>query len=395
MSKRKIFFLTLSLSLMLTLLAAGLFGQAMQKDNLYRFLSIFTEVFSLAKNNYVEEVAPDRLVDGAFTGITDAIDEFSYYVAPAQMRDYGDYREDENGSNTLGLVVSKRFGYAFVIAPIDGSPADEAGIEAGDFIERIESSTTQTMPIWEIRKALQGPPGSKVRISMLRGGMSKREEVTLTRRAYAPPSLQVASYGSVAYVKIPNFRAGASKQFRDLLGQLQRDRRSKLIVDVRGNASGTVDEAIAAADELLSRGVITSLAGRRVEAKQWNADDASAFGGDLLVLTDSSTAGPGEVFAAAVSGNHRGRLVGISTYGRAVHQRFVPLPSGGGLYLTIGHYTTPELKPIKEQGVRPDVTVDLAAIAIRSEDGKKPEDDLILEKALRLFGETAEAKAAA
>lgn len=389
MSKRKIVFLSVSVSLMLTLLAAGLFGQATQRDNLFRFLSIFTEVFSLARNNYVEPVESEKLVDGAFAGVTDAIDEFSYYVSPAQMRDYESYRDERSNPDGVGLIVTKRFGYAFVITPVAGSPADQAGIEAGDLIERIGDVPTQRMAIWEIEKALQGPEGSRVKLGVLRGGMGKRDEITLTRRSFAAAPLKIQSYGSVAYVKIPHFRAGTVENLRKTLNELQSNRREKLILDIRENASGSIDEAIAAADQLLARGVITSLAGRRTESKRWDADNARAYGGDILVLTDGSTAGPGEIFAAAIAGNSRGRLVGAPTYGMAVHQRFVPLPSGGGLHITVAHYTTPEMKPIKKQGVKPDVMVDLAAQAIRGPDEKQPKEDLILERALRLFGETA------
>jgi carboxyl-terminal processing protease len=392
MSKRKLLFLTLSISMMVTLLAAGLFGQAMQKENLYRYLSIFTEVFSLARNNYVEEVPSDRLVDGAFSGVTDAIDEFSYYVPPAQMRQYGEFKDDENNANSLGLIVSKRFGYGYVIAPVEGSPAAEAGIEAGDFIERINDANTQRMAIWEIRKALQGPESSKVRLGILRGGMSKRDEVTLTRRPIVAVPLRLQHFGTVAYVKIPAFAPHSAEQFREVLNEIAKERSNKLIVDVRGNAFGSVDEAVAAADNLLHRGVITSLTGRRVEPRQWDADNARAFDGEVLVLTDASTAGPGELFAAALRGNQRARLVGVSTYGKAVQQKFVTLPSGGGLYLTIGRYTTPDKKAITDQGVKPDVNVDLAALAIRDEKGKKSDADPILEKALRLFGEEAQAE---
>lgn len=389
MSKRKIVFLSVSVSLMLTLLAAGLFGQATQRDNLFRFLAIFTEVFSLARNNYVEPVESEKLVDGAFAGVTDAIDEFSYYVAPAQMRDYELYREERSNPDRVGLIVTKRFGYGFVITPVAGSPADQAGIEAGDFIERIGELSTQRMAIWELEKALRGPEGSKVKLAILRGGMSKRDEITLTRRSFSASSLRTQSYGSVAYVKIPHFHPGTAESFRKTLNELQNNRREKLILDIRENASGSIEEAVAAADELLSRGVITSLTGRQADSKRWDADNARAYGGDILVLTDASTAGPGEIFAAAIGGNGRGRLVGIATYGMAVHQRFVTLPSGGGLHITIAHYTNPELKPIKKQGVKPDVTVDLAPQAIRGPDDKQPKEDLILERALRLFGETA------
>src|SRR5437016_5241414 len=116
MSKKKVVFLALSVALLLSLLCGALFGQAIQKNNTFRYLSIFTEVFDLVRSNYVEQVSPDQLMDGAFSGVTDAIDEFSYYVPPAQMAAYKGFSDIED--NGIGLIVTKRFGYAYVIAPV-------------------------------------------------------------------------------------------------------------------------------------------------------------------------------------------------------------------------------------------------------------------------------------
>src|ERR1700686_4433857 len=136
MTKKKIVFLSVSVALLLSLLGGALFGQATQKNNVYRYLSIFTEVFDLVRNNYVEQVPADQLMDGAFSGVTDAIDEFSYYVPPAQMAAYKSFTDVED--NGIGLIVTKRFGYAFVIASIADSPAAKAGVERGDFIEKVD-----------------------------------------------------------------------------------------------------------------------------------------------------------------------------------------------------------------------------------------------------------------
>src|SRR5438270_9063370 len=152
MSKKKIAFLSLSVALMLLLIGGALFGQATQKNSPYRYLSIFTEVFDLVRNNYVEAVASDQLMDGAFNGVTDAIDEFSYYVPPTQMAAYrGDTDTEDNG---IGVVVTKRFGYAYVIAATPGSPASKAGIERGDFIEKVDGKPTQKLAIWQVRNLL-------------------------------------------------------------------------------------------------------------------------------------------------------------------------------------------------------------------------------------------------
>jgi len=172
-----------------------------------------------------------------------------------------------------------------------------------------------------------------------------------------------------------------------------------LIIDVRGNAAGDVEEAITSADELLTSGLITSLKGQHVEAKTWQADRNTAYDGEVEVLTDGSTASGAEIFAAAIHGNQRGKVVGVTTYGKSIVQRFVPLQSGGGVFMTVAHYTTPDLKPIKSGGLRPDVMVDMTALALRDPDkgtkAAKPREDLILQKALQLFNEQPAVKKAA
>jgi carboxyl-terminal processing protease len=393
MNKRKAFFFIASVFLMLIMLAAGVFAQVSQRDNIYRYLSIFTEVFRLVRDNYVEDVPSQKLVSGAFAGVTDAIDEFSYYVTPAQMADYRKYNDDEGSG--IGIIVSRRFGYAYVVAPRAGSAAKSSGIQAGDFIEKINGAPTQQMAIWQMRRALQDAAGKPLELTVLRGGMSKRDEFKLSLDKNVPPSApKLEMIGQVGLIRIPYFSPGTSAKFAEALHAATKAGVKRLVVDVRGNAGGSFDEAIASVDQLLSKGTITTLSGRRVEKKSWNADPEEAYTGELLVLTDNSAASGAEVFAAAITGNQRGKSVGIPTYGKAIVQKFVALPSGGGLYLTIAHYTTPEGKPIKEIGVRPDVMVDLSPLALRDPGSTEPPEDLILEKALSMFGENVHRTAA-
>jgi carboxyl-terminal processing protease len=397
MSKKKIAFLSISVALMLSLIGGALFGQASPKNNVYRYLSIFTEVFDLVRNNYVEQVPSDQLLDGAFNGVTDAVDEFSFYVPPAQMAAYKNFADvDDNG---VGLVVTKRFGYGYVIAPVANSPAAKAGIERGDFIEKVDGQPTPKMAVWQLRNMLRA--NHPVHLQVLRGGQTKREEFTIQSAQFHPVALTTKQFDGVAYVKVPFFEKGSAEQFRAALENVRKSGTRKLIVDVRGNAGGDVDEAIAAADALLTGGIITSLEGRRIEPRRWTADHNADYDGQVEVLTDSSTAAGGEIFAAAIRGNNRGKTVGVTTYGKSVVQKFITLPSGGGVYMTIAHYTTPELKPIKDGGVKPDVIVDLTAQVLRDPNAKdntapkKPQPDVILEKALQLFSEAAPAKKAA
>ncbi len=399
MSKKKIAFLSVSVALLLSLLGGALFGQATQKNNVYRYLSIFTEVLDLVRNNYVEQVPADQLMDGAFAGVTDAIDEFSYYVPPAQMAAYKGFSDVED--NGVGLIVTKRFGYAFVIAAVPGSPAAKSGIERGDFIEKIDGQPTQKMAVWQVRNLLRS--SKPVHLQVLRGGQTKRDDFTLQQAAFHPLAITTEHYGAVAYLKIPYFEKGTAAQLATTLGEIRKAGSRKLIIDLRGNAGGDVEEAIQSADELLTSGLITSVEGRKVEPKKWQADRNTAYDGELEVLTDGSTAAGAEILAAAIHGNQRGKVVGVTTYGKSIVQRFITLPSGGGVYMTVAHYTTPDMKPIKAGGIRPDVVVDLTSLALRDPEpgpptakgtphaAVKPKDDLILQKALQLFNEGASA----
>lgn len=384
MTKKRIAFFSISAALLVLLLTGALFGQATQRANIYRYLSIFSEVLDLVRSSYVDQVSSEQLMDGAFGGVTDAIDEFSYYVTPAQMAAYKGFSDiDDNG---VGLVVTKRFGYAYVISAINGSPAAKAGIERGDFIEQINGEPTQRMAVWQVRNALRSDRAFKLQV--LRGGQTRRETFTLSRAPFHPVPLETKQFGNVAYIQIPYFEKGSASELRTALADVRKRGIKKLIIDVRGNAGGDVEEAIAAADELLTKGLITAQEGRKIEAKQWQADRETAYDGEVKVLTDASTASGGELFAAAIRDNDRGKLVGVTTYGKSIVQRFIPLPSGGGVQMTVAYFTTPDRKPIKNKGIRPDVMVDLSSQILREDDEPQaPKDDLILKKALALFGE--------
>src|SRR5260221_2728181 len=364
MSKKKIAFRSHSVALMLSLLCGALFGQSTQKNNAYRYLSIFTEVFELVRNYYVEQVPADQLLDGAFTGVTDAVDEFSYYVPPAQMAAYKNFADVED--NGVGLIVTKRFGYAYVIASIANSPAAKAGVERGDFIEKIDGAPTQKMAVWQVRQHLNS--SKAVHLSVLRGGQTKRDELTIKETAFHPVAITTQQMGGVSYIKIPYFEKGTAVQFKSALEKVGKKGSRKLIVEVRGKTGGDGDEAITAADGLPTSGLITSLEGRTLGGRRWQADRNTDYDGDIEVLTDSSTASGAEIFASAIHGNGRGKTIGVTTYGKSVVQKFIPLASGGGGFMTLGHYTTPELKPIKDGGLKPDVVVDLAVQTLREDD---------------------------
>lgn len=381
MRRGKIVFLAFSILLLSSILAAGLSGQATRGDNLYRNLSLFTEVVALVERNYVDEVSEDELIEGAFVGITDAIDEFSYYVPPESVPMHRESESDDVGG--VGLVVSKRLGYAYVIAVVDGSPADEAGIEPGDFMERINDQLTTDLPIWKIRSALRWEDGDHIDLVVVRSGLDERESFTIQRKEFKSPGLKVEYHEGYALIRIPDFDEGTSESFAAALAEISEKEIGKILIDLRSNASGSYDEAIESADHLLSEGTIASLKGRRVEEQVWKADAERSFSGDVVILIDNSTAAGAEIFAAALSRNEQARTVGIPTYGRAIEQKFLLLPSGGGLNITIAHYADPKGEPITKNGVKPDVAVNRAALALSQQNGE--EEDLILQRGLGIL----------
>lgn len=377
MNRKKVAFVVVSVVLMAFLVTSGLFGEGSQPNSIYRYLSVFTEVFSLVRTNYVDPVDTTKLVNGAFDGVTQAVDEFSYYVPPTEMSQFED--ADETETTGLGLSVSKRIGFAYVIAPVAGSPADKAGIKGGDFVERIDGKLTTEMPLWEIETLLASAHGRPTKLTVVHAGATDRKDYDVTGGKFTitPPSLEIL--GDVARITIPYFTDATPKELGPILSEVNEAGKTMLLIDVRGSAGGSMSGAIGAADELLDTGVITAIKGRRVQERQWDATRSVDYNGKVMVLMDNTSAGPAEVFAAAISGNHRGKTVGVTTYGRAIEQRFVKLPSGGGLEITVGHYTRPDMTEITSEGVKPDMPVRLVLLDLGDEaiPGPKPKDPLL------------------
>ncbi len=227
----------------------------------------------------------------------------------------------------------------------------------------------------EIRSALRWDDGDAISLVVVRSGLDERESFEIARKEFKSPGLRVEYNDDYALIRIPDFTEGTAKSFRAALEEISEKKLDKVLIDLRSNASGSYREAIAAVDHLLEKGTIASLEGRRVEEKSWTADEEEAYSGDVVVLIDNSTAAGAEIFAAAVSGNERGKTVGIPTYGRAIEQKFVLLPSGGGLNITIAHYADPKGDPIVDNGVRPDVAVNRAALALNEQNGERGRPD--------------------
>jgi carboxyl-terminal processing protease len=337
----------------------GLLGASSARtQEAFPHLRIFEDVVGKILGAYVEPVDADKLMDGAMRGLVDSLDASSAYLSADEVKaiDAG----TPLPAGDTGLIVTRQF-YLRVVGVRSGSPADRAGLKTGDYIRGIDGKATRELSAVAGTRLLRGAPGSKVTLSAFRGNQAEPREFVLVREArQADPVSAKRLAGGEGYVRIPNFEAGAAKGLRQQIETLQQAGAASAVIDVRGTASGGVDEAVAAARLFVKSGTLTIRAGHAATDRTTIAAAAGdgALTLPIVVLISNGTAGAAEVFAAALSGNHRADLVGQITTGLAAEQHLVRLPDGVGLWMTYQRYFTPDNQPIHERGVMPTVGVD-------------------------------------
>ncbi|HET9794790.1 MAG TPA: S41 family peptidase [Thermoanaerobaculia bacterium] len=352
------------------------------RDPVLKPLAIFTEVLNLTRSNYVEPVDVSTLLAGAYDGVTDAIDPFSYYVSGDRMSRYRAFEASRPLDS--GLVLGRRGGFAYVVAPVPGSPADAAGIKSGDVILAIEGTPTRNQALWEIESSIAGPEGSAVALKVLRGGDEREVTVRLVRKPYTPSAVSQKAQDQVPVIRIPYFAPGTAAAVEKALRS--EPRAGAVIVDVRDSAGGDVDEAVRTASLFIPAGPVARLSGKKIPARDYATTGSRVWSGKTIVLIDGGTGGAPEIFAGALHDRAAADLVGEPTAGMGIVQRLLPMSSGGALYLTVGEYVSPSGTELTGKGLRPTSRVDLF-----------PDDtpgDAILKKAVEI-AHGAPAKAAA
>ena len=355
------------------------------RDPVLKPLAIFTEVLNLTRSNYVEAVDTGALLAGAYDGVTDAIDPFSYYVPGDRMAKYRAFEASKPLDS--GLVLGRRGGFAYVVAPVPGSPAEAAGVKPGDVVLAIEGVPTRNQALWEIESGIAGPENSSVALKVLRGGDEREVTVRLTRRRYEPAAVSEKTEEKVPVIRIPYFAPGVSAAVQKILRSIPAGSPS-VIIDVRDSAGGDVDEAVRTASLFIPAGEVAKLSGKKIPEKSYATTADRAWSGKALVLVDGGTGGAPEIFAGALHDRAGAELVGEPTAGMAIVQRLLPMSSGGALYLTVGEFVSPGGTELTGKGLKPTARVDL----FPGDNG--PSTDLILRKAIDL-AHGAPAKAAA
>jgi carboxyl-terminal processing protease len=324
-------------------------------DPILKPLAIFTEVLNLTRSNYVEPVDVETLLQGAYDGVTDAIDPFSYYVPEGKMGNYRAFRKAR--AVDPGFVLGRRSGLVYVVAPIAGSPAAQAGFQSGDILLSVDGKTTRNEALWEVESRLAGPEGTKVSLKFLRSGEDGEMQATLSREAAAVGKPSKSIEDGVPVIRIPSFRAGTAAELENLLATVRGD--AMVVLDVRDNPAGDVAEAARAASLLIPPGEVARVTAKTEPERSIPTEGKRVRTGAAIVLIDGGTAGAAEVFAGALHDRADAPLVGESSAGMGVIQKLVPMDSGGALYLTVAEYRTPAGTELTGKSLTPTERVDI------------------------------------
>jgi len=356
--KIKAAILVTSFAVLLFVVVGSMGGvHASSSDGSYRQLQVYSEVLSRVRSDYVEEPNIPKVTDGALHGLLESLDSNSSYLSADAYKAFKAHKAE--GKADIGAVVSKRFGYAAVVAVLPGSPAEKAGIEATDIFESIEGQSTREMSLPEIRNLIIGAPGSILNVQVVRARKAEPQKVSITRDVVGiPPVTDKMMDDGIGYVKVEALTKGKAQEIASKVKSLEKSGAKKILLDLRYCAEGDENEGVAVANLFLNHGTITYLQGQKYPRQAFNADPAKAVTSlPVAVLVNRGTSGPAEIVAAAILENARGDIVGDKTFGDGSVQKTLELPDGGALILSVAKYYSPSGKAIQDAAITPNVLV--------------------------------------
>jgi len=369
--KTKAAILVTSFAVLLFVVVGSMGGvHASSNDGSYRQLQVYSEVLSRIRGEYVEEPNIPKVTDGALHGLLESLDSNSGYISAEAYKVFKAHKSE--GHAGIGAVVSKRFGYADVVAVLPGSPAEKSGIESTDIFESINGQSTRELSLPEIRNLLAGTAGSTVDVEVVRARRAEPQKISITRDVVGIPAVADKMIeDTIGYVKVEALTKGKAQEIASKVKSLEKQGAKKILLDFRNCAEGEESEGIATANLFLNHGTITYLQGQKFPREAFNADPSKAITTlPLAVLVNRSTSGAAEIVAAAILENARGDVVGDKTFGDGSVQKTIDLPDGGALILSIAKYYSPSGKAIQDTAITPNVVV-----ADASDDGVSPDDD--------------------
>jgi carboxyl-terminal processing protease len=358
----KIVFMIFAVFLIGVLIGSGQSQKVSALSNtMYEDLKVLTDVIGYIQKDYVEETKSKDLVYGAIKGMLETLDPHSAFMPPNM---YKETQEETRGRfEGLGIEITMKDGILTVVSPIEDTPAYKAGILAGDQILKIDGESTKNFTLMDSVKRLRGPRGTKVTITIMREGFTKPKDYTLVRDVIPIRSVRhellEKHYG---YIRLSQFQEKTDGDFEKAIKALEEESKGTLrglILDLRNNPGGLLDQAIKISDRFIDSGLICSVEGRKEDQKMkfYAHPDGNLARYPLVVLVNGGSASGAEIVAGAIQDHGRGILVGTQTFGKGSVQTIIPLKDGSGLRLTTARYYTPSGRSIQAKGIVPDIVV--------------------------------------
>ena len=330
----------------------------------YENLDLFGDIFERIRSSYVEEIDEEMLIESAISGMLTSLDPHSSYMAPEDFSTMQVQTRGEFGG--LGIEVTQENGFIKVVSPIDDTPADNAGIEAGDFITKVDGESTLGKTLDEAVDKMRGPVGSEIIITVVREGVEEPFDVSIIRDTIEIKAVKARSEGKTVVLRVSSF---TSKTYPNLKESLEKEINAAggleyingVVVDLRNNPGGLLNQAIRVSDAFLESGEIVSTRGRGArDAERYNATPGDLTNGKpIVVLINGGSASASEIVAGALQDHHRAIIVGTKSFGKGSVQTIIPLSSdGAAMRLTTARYYTPSGRSIQSLGVSPDILVE-------------------------------------
>ncbi len=334
-------------------------AQDSSRADTYRLLTLFGDVFERVRAEYVEPVPDRELVENAINGMLTGLDPHSNYMNAKSFRDMQVQTRGEFGG--LGIEVTQDNGFIKVISPIDDTPASRAGVKAGDLILALDGKTVQGLSLNDAVDRMRGPPNSRITLTIRRENVDKPIDLSMQREVIHIQVVRQHLDGDVGYIRLTSFNEQTDSGLKHALEQLKQQSGNHLraiVLDLRNNPGGLLDQAVAVSDDFVDHGEIVSTRARHPEDSQrWNAKGDEITDLPMVVLINGGSASASEIVAGALQDHHRAVLLGTRSFGKGSVQTVIPLPGNGAMRLTTARYYTPSGRSIQGLGIAPDVEV--------------------------------------
>lgn len=345
----------------------------------YRQLNLFGDIFERVRADYVEEVSDETLIEAAVNGMLTSLDPHSSYLSPKNFRDMQTQTRGEFGG--LGIEVTMENGYVKVVSPIDDTPAFRAGLKSGDLITHLDEEPVQGLTLSEAVEKMRGKVGSDLKLTIRRTGREPFE-VTVTRDIIKIRSVRSRMEGDdIAYVRITSFSEQTTSGMERALNRLKEEAGGKLkgvVLDLRNNPGGLLDQSVKISDAFLNQGEIVSTRSRRAdEGQRFNAKPGDITDGlPIVILVNGGSASASEIVAGALQDHRRAIVLGTRTFGKGSVQTIIPLTGHGAIRLTTARYYTPSGRSIQAKGIDPDIVVEQSRIEKIDQPQRRREENL-------------------